>query len=160
MYTVTGLLVIASITVGLSRLQPAAPSVDRRTLWIDAVKRGSMLRQVRGVGSLLSEDVLLVPAGVSGRVVCINVEPGTVVEADTVILQLSNPELELELLNTASQLKSAQAKLAAQKVILDRKGATEKHMKLIYQILARSTQHHSRTCAPPVEKAARQQNLR
>jgi len=119
LYTVTGLVVLASITLGLSRLQPAAPSVDRRTLWIDAVKRGSMLRQVRGVGSLLSEDILLVAAGVSGRVVCIEVEPGTVVEADTVILVLSNPELELELLNTGSQLKSARAKLAAQKVILE-----------------------------------------
>jgi HlyD family secretion protein len=118
-YTVTGLVVLASITVGLSRLQPAAPSVDRRTLWIDSVKRGSMLRQVRGVGSLLSEDVLLVSAGVSGRVIQILVEPGTLVEADTVILELSNPELELELLNAKSQLDSAQAKLAAQKVSLE-----------------------------------------
>ena len=110
---------VVSITMGLSRLQPAAPSVDRRTLWIDTVKRGSMLRQVRGVGSLLSEDILLVPAGVSGRVTRILVEPGTIVEADTVILELSNPELDLELLNAESQLNSAQAKLAAQKVILE-----------------------------------------
>ncbi len=119
LYTVTALVVVASITMGLSRLQPAAPSVDRRTLWIDTVKRGSMLRQVRGVGSLLSEDILLVPAGVSGRVTRILVEPGTVVEADTVILELSNPELELELLNAESQRDSAQAKLAAQKVSLE-----------------------------------------
>ncbi|MBL7184897.1 MAG: HlyD family efflux transporter periplasmic adaptor subunit [Phycisphaerae bacterium] len=118
LYTVAGLLVIGLITMGLSRLQPAAPSVDRRTLWIDTVKRGSMLRQVRGVGSLLSEDILLVPAGVSGRVTRILVEPGTIVEADTVILELSNPELDLELLNAESQLNSAQAKLAAQKVSL------------------------------------------
>lgn len=119
LYTVTALVVVASITMGLSRLQPAAPSVDRRTLWIGTVKRGSMLRQVRGVGSLLSEDILLVPAGVSGRVTRILVEPGTIVEADTVILELSNPELDLELLNAESQLNSAQAKLAAQKVILE-----------------------------------------
>ena len=53
-----GLVVIAAVTVGLSRLEPAAPSVDRRTLWLDTVKRGSMLRQVRGVGTLVSEDIL------------------------------------------------------------------------------------------------------
>ena len=119
LYTATGLVVLATITMSLSRLQPAAPRVDRRTLWIDTVKRGSMLRQVRGVGSLLSEDILLVPAGVSGRVTRMLVEPGTVVEADTVILELTNPELELELLNAESQLSSAQAKLAAQKVSLE-----------------------------------------
>ena len=118
-YTVIGLSAVAALTMGVSRLQPASPSVDRRTLWIDTVKRGSMLRQVRGVGSLLSEDVLLVSAGVSGRVTQILVEPGTLVEADTVILELSNPELELELLNAKSQLKSAKAKLAAQKVSLE-----------------------------------------
>ena len=119
LYTVTGLVVVALVTMSLSRLQPAAPSVDRRTLWIDTVKRGSMLRQVRGVGSLVSEDILLVPAGVSGRVTQILVEPGTTVEADTVILELTNPELELELLNAESQLSSAKAKLAAQKVSLE-----------------------------------------
>ena len=119
LYGVAGLVVVTSMTFGLSRLQPAAPSVDRRTLWIDAVKRGSMLRQVRGVGSLVSEDILLVPAGVSGRVTRILVEPGTTVEADTVILELSNPELELELLNAESQLSSARAKLTAQKVSLE-----------------------------------------
>lgn len=118
-YTVIVLAVVAALTMGVSRLQPAAPSVDRRTLWIDTVKRGSMLRQVRGVGSLLSEDILLVPAGVSGRVIRILVEPGTMVEADTVILELSNPELQLELLNAESQLSSARAKLTAQKVSLE-----------------------------------------
>ena len=117
-YTAIGLTVVAALTMGVSRLKPAAPGVDRRTLWIDTVKRGSMLRQVRGVGSLLSEDILLVPARVSGRVIRILVEPGTMVEADTVILELTNPELQLELLNAESQLSSARAKLTAQKVSL------------------------------------------
>jgi len=118
LYALTGLVVVVSISVGISRLKPAVPSVDRRTLWIDAVKRGSMLRQVRGVGSLVSEDILVVPARVAGRVTRILVEPGTPVEPNTVILELSNPELQLELLNAQSQLNSARSKQAAQKVSL------------------------------------------
>ncbi|MGD8786135.1 MAG: HlyD family efflux transporter periplasmic adaptor subunit, partial [Phycisphaerales bacterium] len=97
---------------------PAAPSVDRRTLWIDDVKRGEMLRQVRGVGTLVSEDVLVVPATVSGRVVRILVEPGAIVDANTVILELTNPELELEWLDAQSALNSAQSQLDAQEVQL------------------------------------------
>ncbi len=118
LYTTVTLIVLALVTLGLSRLEPAAPSVDRRTLWIDAVKRGSMLRQVRGVGKLVSEDVLVVPAAVGGRVTQILVEPGTVVDANTVILRLSNPELELEWLNAKSLLNSATARLDAQKTQL------------------------------------------
>jgi HlyD family secretion protein len=113
-----GLVVIAAVTVGLSRLEPAAPSVDRRTLWLDSVKRGSMLRQVRGVGTLVSEDILVVPALVSGRVTHIRVLPGAIVDANTVILELSNPDLERELLDATSQLNSAKARLSAQRTSL------------------------------------------
>jgi HlyD family secretion protein len=118
LYVLTGLLLIALVSMGLSRLEPAAPSVDRRTLWIEQVKRGSMLRQVRGVGTLVSEDVLVVPATVAGRVVRILVEPGTIVDANTVILELSNPELELEWLDAQSRLNSAKAQLDARKTQL------------------------------------------
>ena len=111
-------MLIITLSVIISRLEPAAPSVDRSTLWIDKVKRGPMLRQVRGVGNLLSEDVLVVPATVSGRVTQILVEPGAIVDANTVILQLSNPELELEWLNAQSGLNSAKAKLDSQKTLL------------------------------------------
>jgi HlyD family secretion protein len=110
--------VIGLTSLGLSRLEPAVPGVDRRTLWIDAVKRGPMLRQVRGVGNLVSEDVLVVPAAVSGRVTRILVEPGTVVDANTAILELINPELELQWLDAQSQLNSAQARLDARKTQL------------------------------------------
>ncbi len=113
-----GLVAIAAVTVGLSRLEPAAPSVDRRTLWLDTVKRGSMLRQVRGVGTLVSEDILVVPALVSGRVTYIRVLPGAIVDANTVILELSNPDLERELLDATSQLNSAKARLSAQRTSL------------------------------------------
>ncbi len=115
LYAATVLVVIAAATVGLSRLKPAAPTVDRRTLWLDTVKRGSMLRQVRGVGSLVSENILLVPAAVRGRVTQILVEPGTSVDPNTVLLQLTNQELELELLDSESRLNSSRATLTAQK---------------------------------------------
>jgi len=118
LYVTSGLLVVGIVSMGLSRLEPAAPSVDRRTLWIDTAKRGPMLRQVRGVGNLVSEDVLVVPATVGGRVIQILVEPGTVVDANTVILELSNPELELQWLDAQSKLNSAKAHLDAQKTQL------------------------------------------
>lgn len=118
LYITFAVVIMAAATLGLSRLEPAAPSVDRRTLLTDEVKRGSILRQVRGVGTLVSEDVLVVPAAVAGRVVKILVEPGTVVDANTVILELSNPELELEWLDAESRLNSAKAHLDAQKTQL------------------------------------------
>lgn len=118
LYVGVGLVIIALVSAGLSRLQPAAPSVDRRTLWFDIVKRGSMLRQVRGVGTLVSEDIMVVPASVSGRVTRIRVLPGAIVDADTVILEMNNPDLELELLDAKSQLNSAKARLTAQKTNL------------------------------------------
>jgi HlyD family secretion protein len=117
-YITITLILLALATLGLSQLEPAVPSVDKRTLWTDTVKRGSMLRQVRGVGTLVSEDVLVVPATVGGRVVKILVEPGTIVDANTVILQLSNPELELQWLDAQSQLNSAKARLDSQKTKL------------------------------------------
>ena len=115
----TGLILVAAITVGVSRLEPAAPSVDRRTLWLDKAKRGSMLRQVRGVGTLVSEEILWVPATVAGRVVQILVEPGSTVEPNTVLLELSNPTLEQELVNAESQLKSTNARFTAQRASLE-----------------------------------------
>jgi HlyD family secretion protein len=114
LYVVSSLMLIIIVSVVISRLEPAAPSVDRRTLWIDTVKRGPMLRQVRGVGNLVSEDVLVVPATVGGRVTQILVESGAVVDANTVILELSNPELELDGLDAQSKLNSAKAHLDAQ----------------------------------------------
>src|ERR1700675_5175663 len=81
-------------TIGLSRLKPAVPSIDRSTVWIDTVKRGPMVRQVRGLGTLVPEQIRWIQANTEGRVEKIIVWPGTQVEADTVILELSSPELE------------------------------------------------------------------
>ncbi len=114
----TGLILVAAVTVGVSRLKPAAPGVDRRTLWFDKVKRGPMLREVRGVGTLVSEDILWVPAVVQGRVIRILVEPGAPVEPNTVLLELHNPELELELFNAKTEWESMVTKQVAQKVQL------------------------------------------
>lgn len=102
-------LVTASITWGVRRLKPAAPTVERGTVWIDTVKRGPMLRQVRGLGTLVAEEVLWIPAATEGRVERIVVRPGTLVKADTLILELTNPELQLALLQAEWGVKTAEA---------------------------------------------------
>jgi HlyD family secretion protein len=106
---VAGALAIALITLGLSRLKPAAPTVDRQTVWIDTVQRGSMLRQVRGSGTLVPEDIRWITANVDGRVERIPSLPGVTVKPDTVLLELSNPEVEKNALESESQLKAGQA---------------------------------------------------
>ncbi len=108
-YVIAALIAIPLITWGLSRLRPAAPPVERGTLWFDAVKRGPMVRQVRGLGTLVPEDVLWVPAVTDGRVDKILVRPGTKVSADTVIMELSNPEVALAALDAEWQVKTAEA---------------------------------------------------
>src|SRR5215510_223997 len=87
------LIAVPLITLGLNRLKPAAPPVERSSVWIDVVKRGPMLRQVRGLGTLVPEEFRWIPAEVPGRVERILIRPGTPVDADTVVLELSNPEL-------------------------------------------------------------------
>jgi HlyD family secretion protein len=106
-----GLLVIALITLGLSRLKPAAPTVERQTVWIDTVQRGSMLRQVRGSGTLVPIDsaVRFVSAQVEGRIERIPSLPGVTVTPDTVLMDLSNPEVEQNAAEALAQLRAAQA---------------------------------------------------
>jgi HlyD family secretion protein len=118
-YSVVGLLAILAVTLGLSRLKPAAPSVDRATVWIDTVKRGPMLLQVRGLGTLVPEEILWIPATTDGRVVRRFVLPGSPVTADTVVIELSNPELEQSALDAEWQLKAAQAQYNSLKAQLD-----------------------------------------
>src|SRR3954451_13661267 len=93
---IIGVSVLALIVVTflLSRLKPAVPSIDRSTVWIDTVKRGPMVRQVRGLGTLVPVDIRWVAANTDGRVEKIIVWPGTEVKKDTVILELTSPELE------------------------------------------------------------------
>lgn len=100
---------MALVTMGLSRLKPAAPGVDRSTVWIDTVKRGPMLRQVRGLGTLTPVDIQWIPAATDGRVEKIPVLPGTAVQPNTVLLILTNPQLMQEALDANLKLKAAQA---------------------------------------------------
>jgi HlyD family secretion protein len=113
------LIAIPLITWALSRLQPAAPTVERATVWIDTVKRGPMLRQVRGLGTLAPEDVLWIPAVTEGRVDKILVRPGTSVTANMVLLELSNPQLENDALDAQYGWKGAEANQVDLKVKLD-----------------------------------------
>jgi HlyD family secretion protein len=113
------LAAVLLITAGLSRLRPAAPSVDSATLVIDTVKRGSMLRNVHGLGTLVPEEVRWIPAISEGRVERLVILAGTPVKADSVILELSNPELELQALDAESQLRAAEAALTELKVRLE-----------------------------------------
>jgi HlyD family secretion protein len=117
-YGAAGVVAILLITLGLSRLKPAAPSVDHGTLVIDTVKHGGMLRQVRGLGTLVPEDFRWIPAATEGRVERIVVLPGSNVSADTVILELSNPELEMQTADAESQLRQAEASFTELKVRL------------------------------------------
>jgi len=100
---------IPLITWGLSRLKPAAPSVDRATVWIDTVKRGPMLREVRGLGTLVVEEFIWIPANFDSRVEKMNVLPGASVHPSDVLMVLSNPQMELDMADLEWQIKQAEA---------------------------------------------------
>lgn len=115
---IVALVAIAVITLVLYRLEPAAPSVERQTILIDGVKQGDIILEVRGVGKLVSEDRLIVPSRVRGRAFRILIQAGTPVEPNTVILELSNPQLELSWKDAQTELNSAEARYNAQKARL------------------------------------------
>jgi HlyD family secretion protein len=100
---------IPLITWGLSRLKPAAPSVDRATVWIDTVKRGPMLREVRGLGTLVVEEFIWIPANFESRVEKMNFLPGAKVHPNDVLMVLSNPQMELDMADLEWQIKQAEA---------------------------------------------------
>ena len=120
-YALAAMIAIGAITVGVSRLKPAAPTVERSTVWINTVKRGPMLRQVRGLGSLVPEEIRWIPATTQGRVERILVKPGAEVRADTVLLELTNPEVEQAAIEATSQLKAAEAEYTSLRVQLERR---------------------------------------
>lgn len=108
-FIVFGLAAIGGITFGLTKLKPAAPTLERSTAVIDTVKRGEMVREVRGIGTLVPQLVRWVPAPADGRVERIPVQAGVVVGYDTVIAELSNPQMEQEAVDAEFQVKVAQA---------------------------------------------------
>jgi HlyD family secretion protein len=117
-YASIAVVVIALITVGVSRLKPAAPSVDRASVWVDTVKRGPMLRQVRGSGTLVPEDIQWIPATTQGRVERILLRPGAAVRPDSVILELSNPLLQQAVVEARLAAESARASFENRKAEL------------------------------------------
>jgi HlyD family secretion protein len=112
-------IAVPLVTWGLSRLKPAAPGVERATVWLDTVKRGPMLRQVRGLGTLVPEDILWIPATTDGRVEQRLALPGIVVRPDTVLIVLSNPELQQATVDAEWKLRGAEAELENLKVKLE-----------------------------------------
>jgi HlyD family secretion protein len=118
-YIVLALAAVAGVSVVLARLKPAAQTVDASTVWPDVVKQGQMIRKVRGIGTLVPEEIVWIPALTSGRVEKRMVQPGTIVKPDTVIFQLSNQELQQQLMDAESQLRSAEAEYNNRKVELE-----------------------------------------
>ena len=118
-YGLVALILIAGVTVGLSRLRPAAPTVDAATIWPDTVKRGPMLREVRGLGTLVPEDIRWIPAQTDSRVDRWVLRPGAVVKPDSIIMELSDPTLQRETLDAEFQLKGAEADYANLRVQVD-----------------------------------------
>jgi HlyD family secretion protein len=103
------LVVVLLVTLGLNRLEPASPTVERETVWVDTVQRGPMLRQVRGPGTLVPEDVRWISTSVEGRIERIPALPGVTVTPDTVLLEMTNQDLEQNAAEAEAQLKAAQA---------------------------------------------------
>jgi HlyD family secretion protein len=119
LYGAAALVVIVLITVGVSQLKPAAPTVERATVWVDTVKRGSMIRQVRGSGTLVPEEIRWVTATTTGRIERFVLRPGAKVELGTVILEMSNPELQQSVMEAQLAHQSAQAAYQNRKAELE-----------------------------------------
>jgi HlyD family secretion protein len=117
---------IPLITWGLSRLKPAAPSVDRATVWIDSVKRGPMVRDVRGLGTLVVEQYMWIPAEFDSRVEKINFLPGATLHNNDVLMVLSNHDMELAAKDLEWQIKAAQANLENLRVTLETQQLAQK----------------------------------
>jgi multidrug resistance efflux pump len=110
-YLGAGIVVLLVITIALSKLGPAAPRVDRATVWSDTVSRGEMVRSVRGPGTLVSEQIRWIAALTAGRVERRMVEPGAEVDSGTVLLILSNPDVEIQALEAQRQLTAEEARM-------------------------------------------------
>src|SRR5918998_2068009 len=123
---VIGIAAIGGITYGLTKLKPAAPTLDRSTAVIETAKRGEMVRDVRGNGTLVPEVTRWVPAPAQGRVERINLQAGVEVDASTVLVELSNPQLEQQAADTEFQVKAAEADQENLKVRLESDTMTQK----------------------------------
>lgn len=125
-FIAVGVVALAGITLGINRLKPAAISVERATVWPDTVRRGPMVREVHGLGTLVPEDTLLIPAPTDGRIENRFILAGTPVHKDTLLMVMTNPELEQSKVDAEYQLKSAEAGYTDLKVQLESKGLDQK----------------------------------
>src|SRR5271163_681492 len=123
-----GIVLLAGVTFAVSRLKPAAPEVERSTVWTDTVKRGAMLRQVRGLGTLIpsQEFIRQIPAETDATVVRIRMLPGSQVKANDILLEMSNPQVEQAAVDAQLQLKAAEAEYQSLRVKLESDLMTQK----------------------------------
>ncbi len=121
MLAAAAVVAVTAVTIGVTRLKPAAPTVERGTVWTDTVKRGPMVRQVRGIGSLVptQESVRQIPAETEATVVRIHMLPGSQVEANSILLEMSNPQTEQAAVDAQLQLKAAEAEYKSLRVKLE-----------------------------------------
>ncbi len=118
-YGVIAAVALVVISIALARLKPAAPTVDKNLVWMDEVKRGPMVRQVRGLGTLVPEEISWIAARTQGRVDKIILRPGAVVAPGSLILELSNPDVVSNSANAESALRAAEAQLTNQRMQLE-----------------------------------------
>jgi HlyD family secretion protein len=118
-YGTIALMLVGGVTYGLSRLKPAAPNVDPSTIWTDTVKRGSMLREMRGLGTLVPVDISWIAAQTNARVDKLVLRPGAIVHPSSIIMELSDPTVTKDALDAEYQLKGAEADLANSRVQVD-----------------------------------------
>lgn len=119
-------LILGLITLGVWRLTPADPTVERASVVIDSVKRGTLLRQVQGYGKLVPEEMYWIPARTQGRVERILVQPGAAVRMDTVLLEMSNEELERDVATAEMEVKAAEADYTSLRVRLEKEVLDQK----------------------------------
>jgi HlyD family secretion protein len=125
LYAAVGVLIVIAVSIALARMEPAAPTVEIATVLTDTVKRGSIIRQHRGLGTLVPEDTRWLPSRTNGRVERILLRPGAQVEPNTVILEITNPDVEQEALNARLALRSAEAALENLRVQLQNELLTQ-----------------------------------
>jgi len=124
-YAAVGVIIVNAVSIALARMEPASPNVERATVLVDTVKRGSIIRQVRGLGTLVPEDTRWLPSQTEGRVERIVLRPGAQVGPNSIILELSNPQLEQEAINAKLALQSAEAALENLRVQLQSEFLTQ-----------------------------------
>jgi HlyD family secretion protein len=125
LYLAAAIVAVAATTVGLSRLKPAAPSVELGTLWMDTVRKGPMVREVRGPGTLVPEEIRWISAVTPGRVDRVLVQPGVIVNENTLLLELSNPDVQIQSLQAQRELTAAEAELISLKTNLEAQRLTQ-----------------------------------